>query len=93
MGNTFGFVWLGIGVIGALVLFRKGYLNFFRFVGNLGCFAWLLYGWAAAIAVVVLGFGIPAMGGPIMLLLAWRLPSQHLSDRVPTCSYTPRNKL
>jgi len=93
MGNTFGILWGGLGVVGGLILLRKGYLNFFRLVGDLGCFAWLLYGWAAAIVVVVFGLGIPAMGGPITLLLAWKLPSRHLSDHVPTGSYTPRNKL
>lgn len=93
VGVGFYVFWLALGAVGLVGLWRKGYLRFFRLVGDLGCFGWMLYGWALGLFIILLPVSFFLNLGGITLLAAWLLPSKHLRDHVPAGSYTPRDAI
>lgn len=75
VGGAFLTFWYGCGAYGLWIVVRKGY---WAILGDLGCLAWILFGWWGLIIFLALGIGL----GPITLLIARGLEPRR---RCPHC--------
>lgn len=63
IGVVFGIAWYAFGFWGLLIARRKGHMHW---LGGLGLFSFLLYGWVVALILLLL----PLALGPIMWVIA-----------------------